>query len=608
MLPTMQFARETINHLILWRMDTQREVAYHREAADGTFQPVGAAQARRNNLSWAAALLRRGLPVGTRIGILAAVRAEWVECDLGNLLARMVTIGVYPTCTADQIGYVLQHSGCQVVVVGDQADLDRCAPILGDCPSVALIVSMDDGLRLPPGSAVELMSLEAMRQEGDAALSDGDAWLIDHAGAAEPDDMITLVYTSGTTGPPKGAVLTHRNLFHVTDAVLGIFPFRDDQIGLVYLPLAHILQRYAVYQGLRFGGSGYYTQRMTELGDLLPIVRPHVLAAVPRVLEKIHAKANAAAEALSPFRRAVFRWAFAIGGRVRGKQHRGEATSWWERRRLRIADKLVFSKVRDKLGGNIEFIVSGGAPLAPELSRWFHAAGLLVIEGYGLTETSAPATTNTPTSFRFGTVGRAIPDTDVVIAPDGEVLVRGPGVFKGYFDDDEATAEAFTNDGFFRTGDIGALDDEGFLTITDRKKDLIITAAGKNIAPANIENLLKQHRLVGQAMVHGDRRKFLTCLLTLCPEEAPEWAAEQGMTDTSLAAVSARQEVRADLAAHVASVNGRLARYESIKKWELLPVAFAIDNGYLTPTLKLKRRQITQDFRDHLDAFYSDGG
>jgi long-chain acyl-CoA synthetase len=605
----MHFARETINHVLLWRIENvERDVVYYAETPEGSFVAVSPQQARRNNTGWAAALLRRDLPVGTRVAILASVRAEWVECDIGNLLARLVTIGIYPTSTPDQIAYILQHSESRVLVIGDQAEMDRCASVLGQCPKLDLIVTMDSDVDVPEGLDVEVATLEEVRREGDAALAGGDQWLLDHAAQAEPDDMITLVYTSGTTGPPKGAVLTHRNLFHVTDAVNSIFRFRDDQVGLVYLPLAHILQRYAVYQGLRFGGVGYYSSRMTALGELLPEIKPHVLAAVPRVLEKIHAKAQARVETMSPFRQQVFRWAFRIGLAVTAKERRGQTPTWWELVQRRVADRLVFRKIRARLGGNIEFIVSGGAPLAPELATWFQAAGLLVIEGYGLTETSAPATTNTPDVQRIGTVGKAIPGTVVKLDTDGEILVKGAGVFQGYFKDEAATAAAFDEDGFFRTGDIGEIDDDGFVTITDRKKDLIITAAGKNIAPANIENLLKQHRLVGQAMVHGDRRKYLTCLLSLCPEEAPLWAAEQGLEDPSLAGIAALERVQTDLEEHVQAVNARLARYESVKKWTLLPLAFEIDNGYLTPTLKLKRRTITQDFREHLDAFYADDG
>ena len=604
----MQFAKETINAVLLWRMDAADDgPVYYAEDGSG-FRAVSATEAKRNNGSWAAVLLRRGYAPGTRVAILAGVRAEWAECDCGNLLARLVTVGIYPTCTADQIAYILEHSETRVLVVGDQADLDHCASAAASAPELDLIVTMEPGLRAPEGLAVPLVELETLLTEGDAALADGDDWLREHALAAEPDDLITLVYTSGTTGPPKGAELTHRNLYYVTDVVADIMGFRDDWVGLVYLPLAHILQRYAVYQGLRFGAIGYYTSRMTELGDILPLTRPHVLAAVPRVLEKIHARALARVETLPEAKQAGFARAFSVAKRVRAEQRAGKRISLWDRFRMWLYDRLVFSKIREKLGGNVQFIVSGGAPLAPELSEWFEAAGLLVVEGYGLTETSAPATTNTPTSFRFGSVGRAIPGTEIRIADDGEIEIKGAGVFRSYFKNPEATAAAFTEDGFFRTGDIGELDADGFLRITDRKKDLIITAAGKNIAPAGIENLLKQHRLIGQAMVHGDKRKYLTCLLTLDEEEAPLWAAERGLADSSLASLVAREDVRADIDAWMHQCNEQLARYERPKKWTLLPVAFTPESGYLTPTLKLKRREITRDFQAQIDAFYADDG
>lgn len=604
----MQFARETINHVLLWRMQAPGDQVAYRAEVDGAFVPVTSAEARRNNLSWAAALLKRGHEPGARIAILAPVRAEWVDCDCGNLLARLVTVGIYPTCTPAAAQYILEHSASEVLVVGGGDELAHLGDVLEELPALRLVVTMDpvdDALRsaLP----VPCHTVEELRVEGDAALADGDAWLLEHAAAAEPDDLITLVYTSGTTGAPKGVELTHRNLFHVTDTVADMIGFEPSWAGLVYLPLAHILQRYAVYQGLRFGGSGYYSSRLTELGDVLPNARPHVLAAVPRVLEKIHARALAAADALPERKRAVFHRAFAIGMRVARQRREGEPVGLWDRFRCWLYDRLVFRRVREKLGGNVQLIVSGGAPLAPELSEWFAAAGLLVVEGYGLTETSAPVTTNTPRAYRFGTVGKPIPDTGVRIAEDGEIEVSGPGVFRGYYKDPEATAQAFTEDGWFRTGDIGAIDDDGFLRITDRKKHLIITAAGKNIAPAPIENRLKQHRLVGQAYVHGDRRNYLTCLLTLDEEEAPLWAEEQGLPpeERTVAALAARADVRAQLGAWMEQVNGELARYESLKKWELLPVAFTPESGYLTPTLKLKRRVILEDFGHQLDAFYA---
>ena len=602
----MHFAKKTINHVLLWRMAEQdAEPPYFAETTDGGFRAVSASEARRNNLSFAAALLKRGYEPGARIAILAGVRAEWVECDSGNLLARLVTVGIYPTCTTEQIAYILGHSEARVLVVGTNDELIYCAPALLQRGGVDLIVTMDDGVSAPEGLTVPMISLAALRKEGDRALADGDQWLLDHAGLAEPDDLITLVYTSGTTGPPKGAELTQSNLFYVTDVVADMIGFEEGWVGLVYLPLAHILQRYAVYQGIRFGGAGFYTSRMTELGELLPVAKPHVLAAVPRVLEKIHARALARVETMPPAKQAGFARAFSVALRVRATERDGGTVGLMDRFRMWLYDRLVFSKIRERLGGNIQFIVSGGAPLARELSEWFAAAGLLVIEGYGLTETSAPATTNTPTAYKFGTVGLPIPGTELRIAADGEIEIRGAGVFRSYFKAPEATAAAFTEDGFFRSGDIGEVDADGYLTITDRKKDLIITAAGKNIAPAGIENLLKQHRLIGQAMVHGDRRKYLTCLLTLDEDEAPLWAQEQGFADGSLEALAARDDVLAQVTDWMAQCNDQLARYESIKKWELLPVAFTPESGYLTPTLKLKRREITAEFGPHLDAFYS---
>jgi len=605
--PAMQFDKDTLNHVLLWRMQQERDQPeYFAEDGEGGFRPVSGAEARRNNLAFAAAMLRRGYAPGTCVAILAGVRAEWVECDCGNLLARLVTIGIYPTCTTEQIAYILDHSESRVMVLGGATEMEHCADALAQSPNIELIVTMDDDVSAPDGVTAPVVALRELLLQGDAALADGDAWLLDHAAEAEPDDRITLVYTSGTTGPPKGAELTHRNLFYVTDVVAEMIGFEEGWVGLVYLPLAHILQRYAVYQGIRFGGAGFYTSRMTELGAILPIAKPHVLAAVPRVLEKIHARALARVETMPPAKQKGFARAFAVAMRVRAAQRRGERTGALDRLRMWLYDRVVFSKIRERLGGNIQFIVSGGAPLAPELSEWFAAAGLLVIEGYGLTETSAPATTNTPADYRFGTVGKAIPGTDIRIAADGEIEIAGPGVFRAYFKDPDGSAAAFTEDGFFRSGDIGELDADGFLRITDRKKDLIITAAGKNIAPAGIENLLKQHRLIGQAMVHGDRRKFLSCLLTLDEEEAPLWAAEQGHSDVSLAAIATRRDVIADIDSWMAQCNGEVARYETIKKWELLPVAFTPESGYLTPTLKLKRRIITQDFASHLDAFYAE--
>jgi long-chain acyl-CoA synthetase len=601
MTPT--FERETITEVLLWRLQNDdREIAFHAERADGTFRPVPAAEARRDAMSLASALPTLGLQRGDRVAILAATRAEWTLCDMANLLCGYVTVGIYPTCTVDQVEYILEHSGARILIVDGPESLARVTDAVQGS-SVEAVYSMDPGAEADVGVSVQ--PLEALLEAGRALLDEhGEDPIVAEAEKTTGDDLLTLVYTSGTTGEPKGAMLTQRNLFHVTNSVIDLLGMGPDDRSLVYLPLAHILQRYTLYLGLRFGGQGWYLSHIPRLGEVLGEVQPTILAAVPRVLEKIHAKAMARADELDARKRKVFDRAFQIGHQVALAEREGRTVGWWTRLIHRFYDRLVFKKIRDKLGGRVRFVVSGGAPLAPYLSEWFHAAGLLVVEGYGLTETSAPATTCTPSEYRFGTVGKAIPDTDIRIADDGEIEIKGPGVFTGYYRDETGTADAFTDDGYFRSGDIGELDEDGYLRITDRKKNIIITAGGKNIPPQPLENLLKEHPLVGQAMVYGDAKPYLTALLTLDPETVPEWAEHHGV-DPTLAAVSTHPDVVGAVNAWVESVNARVARYETIKRWKLMPVAFVPENGYLTPTLKLKRRAIVRDFGDVVEQLYT---
>jgi long-chain acyl-CoA synthetase len=602
MLTPPRFEQETVTEVLLWRLrNDDRAVAYHAEDPAGGFRPVPAAEARRETFALAAALPTLGLERGDRVAILATTRHEWTRCDMANLLAGLVTVGIYPTSTVEQVGYILRHGGCRVLVIEDAAALERVADAVRGSP-VEAVYLLDPGATVDVGVPVApLEELAAVgRQRLDAG---GEEAVVAEARKARPDDLLTLVYTSGTTGEPKGAMLTQRNLFHVTDVVTELIGFGPEDRSLVYLPLAHILQRYTLYLGLRAGGQGWYLSDIPRLGEVLEEVQPTILAAVPRVLEKIHAKAMARGEALDARKRRVFHWAFRIGHEVAAATRAGRSVGWWTRVKHRVADRLVFTKIRAKLGGRVRLVVSGGAPLAPYLSEWFHAAGLLVVEGYGLTETSAPATTCTPDAYRFGTVGRPIPRTEIRIDADGEVLIRGPGVFTGYYRDEEATAAALSADGWFRSGDIGDVDADGYLRITDRKKDIIITAGGKNIAPQPLENLLKEHPLVGQAMVWGDQKPYLVALLTLDPDAIPEQAPRFGVEPT-LEAMAASPAVRAELDAWVAAVNARVARYETIKRHAVLSVAFVPENGYLTPTLKLKRRIIRQDFGDDIERLY----
>ncbi len=602
----MKFDRETVNEIILRRLQdpTDRVQGYTEVPGDG-FRPITVGEDRSVTLRLAAALHARGLARGQAVAILAGVRHEWVQWDFANLLARLVTIGIYPTSTPDQALYLLQHSESRVLVLENQEQLDSLTELLAECPTLELIISLDGELGNQPNQGIELLSMASFLDEGTKALEQqGEDAVIERAREAEPDDIATLVYTSGTTGPPKGAMLTHRNLFHVTETVADIMDFTPADRSMVYLPLAHVLQRYSVYLGCRIGITGYYTTRLKELGDVIAEVRPTVFVGVPRVFEKIHARAVATAGSMSPLRQRIFARAFETGHEFAARQREGRRAGFWLHLRHMFFDRLVFAKIRAKLGGCVRMAVSGGAPLALQIALWFEAAGILVVEGYGLTETSAPATTCRPTAYRHGTVGQAIPDTEVRIASDGEIEVRGPGVFQGYFKDESATASAFTEDGFFKTGDIGELDTDGFLKITDRKKDIIITAGGKNVAPANIENLLKEHPLIGQAMVCGDRRPYLVGAISLDPEEAPLWAEQRGLNVIGLKNLCEERSVCAAIEEHIAACNARLAPYETLKKWLILDVPFIPENGYLTPTLKLRRRVIVEHFGTQLDALY----
>ena len=601
------FAKETVNEIILWRMGLRtKDVGYYAETPDGGYRPVDYAESRRATLGLAAALRARGLQRGDRVALQADVRHEWATCDFANILAGLVTVGIYPTCTADQVRYILDHSESRWLVIEADKYLAPLTDVINGCERLDLVVSMEDDAVAPEGLRPPMVALSELIDQGAALLADGgEEEVLDEARAAEPDDLMMIVYTSGTTGPPKGAVLSQRNIFSVCEAVMNHIPFDDDERGLVYLPLAHSLQRTTLYIGLRMGGTGYYLSDIPRIGEVLPIVQPTRFVAVPRILEKIHGRAVARIEELSGFPRMVADWAFGVGRQVSALQQRKQQPGLLLELQRKVADRLVFSKIRAKLGGRVRLIISGGAPLAVHISEWFHAAGMLVIEGYGLTETSAPATSNTPDDFKFGTVGKPLPGTEVMVADDGEVLIRGPGVFLGYYKDEAGTAAAFNEDGWFRSGDIGELDDDGFLKITDRKKELIITAGGKNISPANIENLLKEHPLIGQALVHGDNKPYLVTLIALEPDDAAEWAEAAGLPERDVAALAKHPAVLEAIDRHVADVNARLARYETLKKHRVIEVPFGPDNGYLTPTLKLKRRAILKDFGDVVEDLYT---
>jgi len=528
--------------LSLWRDVVARggsAPAYLEEREEG-WAPISWPEASRRVEELAQGLLARGVRHGDAVAVLSRTRLEWVLLDWAIMSIGAVVVGLYPTNTAKECGYILDHSEAVLAFVEDDGQRAKLASVY-DGP----VVAFD-----------ELDSFEAPDRSEP------------YDEPAE-DDLATLIYTSGTTGPPKGCMLTHKNL--VTAAIRVQNTLQDEtDVVLLFLPMAHSFAR-IVHQGAAFHNSTLaLCSDAARVPEALARVKPTILPAVPRVYEKIHANVLGEIERSSPVKRAIGRWALRVGAQNK------------------IADALVFKKVRERLGGRLRLGVSGAAPLSVDVLEFFTSLGMLVIEGYGLTETASSLSVNDPDDYRFGTVGHAVEGCEVRLDEDGEILVRSDTIFSGYFKDPEATAAAFTDDGWFRTGDVGELDEDGFLKITDRKKDLIITAGGKNISPQNLENALKASRFVSQALVVGDRRPYVTALITLDPAEV----AQDGRDPQELV-----QEL-------VDEVNRDRVRVEQIKRFAILPRDFTQEDGELTPTLKLRRRVAQEHFGDEIDQLY----
>jgi len=595
--------RRTIAHLGHAQHERFGDSVFFYHFHDDRFRPVTWRQAAARGDRITAGLHALGCGHGDKIAIVSETRAEWSSLDLATLTFGGVVVGIYPTSTTEQLRYILDHCEARVVFVENALQLEKVATIRAQLPALqnAIVIDSDDS-----ASDDDLLTLATLEAQGERALAD-DPQLVERLrDAVQPDDVASLVYTSGTTGPPKGVVLTHKNFYEISDAAQRAMGLSRHDVGVVFLPLAHSLQRVAAYAGLRAGSAGYYCPNLERLLETWQAAQPTVVSSVPRIFEKMHSRIMQGLAQQTPRRQALFNVALGIGKR------RSEAIQRKERVPLHIDlaysffDKLIFSKIRQRtFGGRVRYLVSGGAPISKELLEFFHAVGYLILEGYGLTETSAPATLNRPHDFRFGSVGRVLDDVEVEIASDGEIMIRGPGLFTEYYKDPQATAEAIEADGWFHSGDIGEIDDDGFLSITDRKKDLIITAGGKNIAPQNIENLIKTDPRISQVMVHGDKRKFLVALITLDEDEMKTWAKENGCAEDTIAALATDQRVIDAVGAVIEEKNRQLARYESIKKFRILPGDFSVENGMLTPTLKVKRRVIEGNYRELLDELYA---
>ncbi|HMI98248.1 MAG TPA: long-chain fatty acid--CoA ligase [Gaiellaceae bacterium] len=560
--------------------------AYLVETPDG-WREVSWAEAAEAVVELANGLLALGLGKGDAFGILAHTRLEWSLLDFALAQIGAVAAPIYPSSTPAESCYILEHSNAVGCLVETEADLDKIAAARPE--HVYTVETLDE--------------LRALGREQ----AERDPGALDRARAQIGDeDLFTFIYTSGTTGPPKACMILNRNYYEMVGTIHQVEDFfLPTDVMLLYLPLAHNFGRLMHLLGAHLGFTIAFCPDPRRIGEVLPEVRPTILPTVPRVLEKVHTGVSANFAAATGIKRRLIDWALRVGQRVSALRQQGRPVPRGLSAQHRLADRLVYSKVKDRLGGRLRAAISGGAPLAKEIAEFFHAIDILVLEGYGQTEGTTASNVNRPHHFKFGTVGPAIPGIEVTTAEDGEILVRGPTVFAGYYKDAEATSAVLPGDGWLHTGDVGEIDEDGFLTITDRKKDIIVTAGGKNVSPQNVENLLKGIPWVSQALVVGDRRPHLIALITLDEDELAKWATERGL-DGSAADLSQRDDVRKLVDEAVEGVNETLARFEQVRRFEILSRDFSAEENEITPTLKLKRRVVEEHFAPEIEKLYAE--
>lgn len=580
--------------------------AFRAPTKDGGWRSYTWAQSLDEASEAAAGLVALGLNIEERVSIASNTRLEWIFADMAIMLAGGATTTVYPSTQPEDVNYILEDSHSRILIAEDQSQVDKVDRSAN--PDLKHFVLIDG-----EGDGDTVLSWAQLREKGKALLAENANLIQERVDQTGPEGLATLIYTSGTTGKPKGVELTHSNWTYEGAALSALDVIQEDWVQFLWLPMAHSFGKVLMAAQMQIGFITAVDGRVPEIINNLPVVKPTFMAAVPRIFEKVHAGVNRQVQEEGGAKASIFAWAFKVGARAREKRLAGEKVGGLLGMQVGLADKLVFSKVRERMGGNLKYFVSGSAALSKDINAWFDIAGLTILEGYGLTETSAGTTLNRPGNVAIGTVGQPLPGTEIRIADDGEIMIRGGGVMREYRNRPEANTEVFGDQApgpnrWFATGDIGVIDEGGRVKITDRKKDLVKTSGGKYIAPGAIEAQFKAHcPLAGQVVIIANERNFASALVALDPDAAKQWAEANGKAGADIPTLAKDPQVVAVIQKGVDDLNGELNKWETIKQFRVIPQELTVDDGYLTPSLKVKRKVVEQNFSALVDDIYGGG-
>lgn len=598
---------DTIPKLFWYHVRQNKEKVSNWVKENGLWKSMTWGEYGQRSKNIGLALAAEGLETGDKISIFSQTRLEWVVCDMAIMGIGCITAPIYHSNTEEQAQYIAEHSGSRIAFAEDQEQLDKMLAIWDRLPNLEKIIVFE---HYDPKGLPNVISLEGFEEIGAAIANTGDQEFEKRIELSDPESVISLVYTSGTTGNPKGGMITSRNVISIIQHLPKMIKVKPDDISVAYLPLAHIAERLlGHFIKLAYGSETAFAESMEDMPMNIRQTGPTVLFGTPRVFEKFFARISTGMKDATRFQRSVYNWALKVGKDIAAAKTDNAKIGGWLQVKGSLARFFIHDKIKDIFGGRLRFMISGAAPISPEIIHYFNWIGITIYEGYGMTETTGVVSINYPGNVKIGSVGQIIPDTEVRIAEDGEICVRAPQNISGYYKNDEATKELLKSDGnggfWLHTGDVGNIDEDGYLFITDRKKDILITAGGKNVAPQNIENLLKTSPYVSQAMVYGDRKPYLTALVTLDEDEITKFARDNKLLFQDMVDLSRKEEVVDLISEEIRLKNEDLASYESVKKFRILEEDFDQDKDEITPTFKIRRKVIVERYGDLLEGMYS---